>query len=54
MFKQPSVRSESDIAYLLLWFLAGLVVDVISAGMASTHLIKDFRSMAAQRYDKPT
>jgi ABC-type transport system involved in cytochrome c biogenesis permease component len=46
--------SELGVAGMFaMWFLAGLSVDGLSIGFARSRLAERFRSVAAQRYDKP-
>jgi ABC-type transport system involved in multi-copper enzyme maturation permease subunit len=53
IFTEPRVSQSTVPVIFATWFLAGLLVDALSIGMARRRLIERFRSVVAQRYDKP-
>jgi len=53
IFTEPNVSEATVAVIFATWFLVGLVVDGISLSVARRRLTSHFRSVAAQRYDKP-
>jgi ABC-type transport system involved in multi-copper enzyme maturation permease subunit len=53
IFTAPGVSEDAVAGIFATWFLVGWVVDGISISRARSRLRERFRSVVAQRYDKP-